>query len=65
MKVDTIHPTPEQIKAARLQKGHSYDEAAAIVHHTARSWQYWEKGGRRMNQALFDFYLASDAGLQK
>lgn len=35
-------PTPDEVKAARLELELSREEAAELVHATYRTWQNWE-----------------------
>lgn len=37
-----IHPTPEQIKAARLAAGLTLTQAGELIGATRRTWQNWE-----------------------
>lgn len=55
-------PTPDQIRAVRLALGLTQAEAAHWVHVTARAWQWWESGERRMPVATWELCLVK-AGL--
>ena len=50
----TRHPTPAQVRAARDDAGLSSAQAAALVHTTARVFQQWAAGDRRMHPALWE-----------
>jgi len=55
-------PTPQQIKAARTDAGHTQAQAAATVHAGSyRSWQDWEAGRRPMPLAAWELYLIKTA----
>mgnify|MGYP003464143784 FL=1 len=47
------NPTPDEIYAARTARGMSQASAAAIVHSSARAWNDWETGARRMHVGLW------------
>lgn len=49
-------PTAEQVRAARLDAGHTTEQAARLVHMDARSWRYYETGGRTMHPAMWELY---------
>lgn len=51
-----MNPTPLQIKSARLDAGISQKDAAALVWVSARAWQYWEGGERKMPRAIWEFF---------
>jgi len=52
------HPTPEQIKAARLSAGHTQQTAAKTVHRAnSARWREWESGRVRMDKAVWELYL--------
>lgn len=62
-------PTPETIKAARTNAGHTQAQAAAIVHTDGRTWRRWELGagyesGRAIPLAAWELYLIK-TGQQK
>ena len=50
-------PTKEQIKALRLQKGLTQEQAAEIMHVTTSTWQKWEQGINPMMAALWELFL--------
>ena len=51
-------PAPEAILDWRRAHGLSASEAAALVHSTARVWQQWEAGERRMHPAMWELARA-------
>ena len=52
------HPTPEQVKAARLGAGHTQQTAAETVHRASSArWREWESGRVRMDKAVWELYL--------
>jgi DNA (cytosine-5)-methyltransferase 1 len=53
---DLPDPTPERIRAARSESGHSQSAAAAVVHVKLRTWQAWEYGTRQMPMAAWELY---------
>ena len=54
-------PTPEQIRAARLQTGQTQAQAAAMVYRPdSARWREWERGaptGRVIDPAVWELYL--------
>lgn len=52
----TTYPTPDELRAARLEIGLSQTSAAALVHSALRSWQQWEAGDRRMHPGLWELF---------
>lgn len=50
------HPTPEEIRAARKQRGLTQREAAALIYATQSAWEDWEQGRRRMHRGLFELF---------
>ncbi|HWO99188.1 MAG TPA: hypothetical protein VNL74_00970 [Methylococcus sp.] len=50
------HPTPEQIYTARILARMTQAEAAACVHASARTWEQWEAGERRMHAAFWELF---------
>lgn len=57
MKKESIEePTPGMIRALRLKNGHTRKEAADLVLHTARAWEGWELGERKMHPAIWWLY---------
>ncbi len=50
------NPVPEEIKAARETAGLTQTEAAALLYKTARVWQMWEAGDRRMDPAFWELF---------
>ncbi|MFA7253811.1 MAG: XRE family transcriptional regulator [Patescibacteria group bacterium] len=57
MKRPAINPTIEQIKASRAIAGLTQKQAAELVMCTARAWEQWECGNRRMHPGLYDYFL--------
>ncbi|MBB2158990.1 helix-turn-helix transcriptional regulator [Gluconacetobacter sacchari] len=55
--MQTISPTPMQIRDARRAAGMTQAEAAQVVSKTQTSWRRWEGGIHRMSPALFDYFL--------
>ena len=51
------NPTKSEIIAARAMAVQSTAEAAAEVHASARAWQQWEAGDRKMPRAVWELYL--------
>lgn len=49
-------PKPEAIKAARAAAGLTQLAAAELVYSTARAWQSWEYGEKRMHPAVFELF---------
>lgn len=49
-------PSPEKIKSTRLQYELSTEKAAALIYRTARNWQQWEAGQRKMDVALWELF---------
>ena len=52
----TSHPTPEQVRAARDKAGLSSAQAGALVHTTARVFQQWAAGDRKMHPAMWQLF---------
>jgi Predicted transcriptional regulator len=51
------NPDPEEIRAARLERGQTQAEAAATILSSEAGWRKWEAGDRRMHPALWWLYL--------
>ena len=52
------HPTPEEIKAARLRAGQTQQKAAETVHRSdSARWREWESGKHKMDKAVWELYL--------
>lgn len=49
-------PTPETIKSVRVQHGLLPKDAAALIYRTARNWQQFEAGTRKMDIALWELF---------
>ena len=49
-------PTPEKIRAKRVEAGLTQTAAATLIHSTCRSWQQWEAGDRRMHPAMWELF---------
>lgn len=76
-KGPSANPTPEQIKAARLNAGLTQTEAARLVHATLRAWQSWEAPegqessiagailARRMHPGLWELFNIKIGKLRK
>ena len=52
-------PTPEEVKAVRINAGLTQDEAARLIGYDRRALQYWEAGGRTMRYATFQAFKAA------
>ncbi|WP_347990093.1 hypothetical protein [Methylomonas sp. AM2-LC] len=50
------NPTPDEIKKARKDAGLTQTKAAVLIYKDLRTWQYWEKGEREMDIALFELF---------
>jgi len=60
------HPTPEQIKQARLDAGHTQKQAAETVHRAdSARWREWESGRFRMDKAVWELYLIKTGQTKK
>lgn len=57
----TGKPTPAAVKRARLQAGHTQEQAASTLWRTgkdgAKRWSEWENGTRGMTRDTFILYL--------
>jgi DNA-binding transcriptional regulator YiaG len=60
-----INPTPDQVKAARASTGLSQRAAATLVYRTARNWQQWEGGERKMCPALWELFGIKSARIAR
>lgn len=49
-------PEGQGLRVARELAGLSQAEAAALLYRTARNWQQWELGERRMDPALWELF---------
>lgn len=49
-------PTPEEVKAARIEAGLKQREAADLVHVTLRAWQTWEEGSRAISLTAWELF---------
>lgn len=56
-KGPAANPAPEEIKTARESVHLTQGQAAALIYRTARNWQQWEGGERRMDPALWELFL--------
>jgi putative transcriptional regulator len=54
--VSNPNPTPGDIRAVREAAGLTQCQAAALIYRTARNWQQWEGGERRMDPALWELF---------
>lgn len=52
-----MNPTPDNIRAARLEAGLTQTSAAGLVFSGLRTWQQWEAGDRRMHWGLWQLFL--------
>lgn len=50
------NPSPTNIRAVREAAGLTQGQAAALIYRTARNWQQWEGGERRMDPALWELF---------
>lgn len=50
-------PSPQQIRKARKEAGHSQTAAAALVYRSRRIWTEWEAGRAEMDPGLWELYL--------
>jgi DNA-binding transcriptional regulator YiaG len=50
-------PDPDKILRFRVAMEFTQKEAAALVHVTLRTWQWWESGGRAMPLATWELCL--------
>lgn len=48
-----LTPTPAQIRAARAAAGLTQKQAGELIWCTARTWQDWERGERRMMPVIW------------
>lgn len=48
--------TPTEIKAARTAAGLTQQQAAALIHCGASTWQSWELGTRKMHPAFWELF---------
>lgn len=63
MSVSPPPPTPDAIRRARREAGLTQAKAASLVWRTARNWQQWESGERKMDYALWVlFTIRVDTG---
>jgi len=53
------HPTPQQIKEARVKAGLTQMQAAELVHKKLRTWQDWEhKSGKyKIDLTAWELFL--------
>lgn len=47
---------PAELKALRMEQGDSITEAANKVHVSARSWQRYESGDRKIPEGVIHLY---------
>lgn len=50
------NPTPASIRALRERANLTPADAAAMIHASARAWQQWESGDRRMHPAFWELF---------
>jgi DNA-binding transcriptional regulator YiaG len=55
-KAPSSNPYPAEIKAARERHALTQGAAASLIYRTARNWQQWEGGERRMDPALWELF---------
>ena len=55
--------TPQDVRSARLAAGLTQTQAASLIHHTLRAWQYWESGQREMSHRNMDMFHILTRGL--
>lgn len=56
-KSPASNPTKREIALARINAGFTQKEAAEILYAGLRTWQQWEAGDRRMQPALYRYFL--------
>lgn len=56
-------PSGPQVAAAREKAKFTQQQAAAIVHSTARRWREWESGDYRMHPGLWELFLIRTQGI--
>lgn len=61
------HPTPIQIKRARVAAGLTVDAAAFVIYCGKRAWENWEKPEgspehRKMHPGLWELFLRKTGG---
>lgn len=57
-----LPPAPAQIRAAREELDLTQAQAAGLLYRTARNWQQWELGERKMDLALWELFQLKTAG---
>ena len=62
VKSPASNPHPDEIVGMRINAGLTQQQAAALVHSTARTWQNWESDlnsteNRRMHPGLWELFL--------
>lgn len=50
------NPPPEFIRLKREEAGLTQTEAGALIYCSARAWQDWESGARRMHPAFWELW---------
>lgn len=50
------NPTPAAIRAMRERANLTPADTAAMIHASARAWQQWESGDRRMHPAFWELF---------
>lgn len=50
------NPTPEEIRRVRESADLTQVEAARLIYTSARAWQQWEAGERRMHPAWWTLF---------
>ena len=60
------HPTPEQIKQARLDAEQTQLQAAQTVYKDDSAvWRKWESGRNKMDKAIWELYLIKTGQTKK
>jgi DNA-binding transcriptional regulator YiaG len=54
-------PSAQQIRTLRDKLGLTQAAAAALVYRSARNWQQWELGERRMDPAVWELFTLKAA----
>ena len=57
LNIDSMNPTPEQIKQTRKDAGLTQTQAAELIYKARISWQQYESGARQMDRALFELFM--------
>jgi hypothetical protein len=49
-------PTPKELRLTRQERGHTIQQAAALIGRTPRQWHNYEAGRTKMDAALWLLY---------